>query len=186
MKQVVQSLSPEAIQYLSDDIGFDRVRFAFDGSKASIEVESMLSLLKGMFDSMSVERNQRSRLMRISVEVIQNIVKHGIDQSATDVYILLSSDKSKLQFTSCNVVSNSDKDRISAKFESLVGLDADGLKTAFRQALKDSTIDHKGGAGIGLVDIAYRTGEVPTYDFVPINDTDFCHYILTSKLVDLD
>ena len=48
--------------------------------------------------------------------------------------------------------------------------------------LSSSEFSSKGGAGLGLIEMAKKTGNKLDYDFVPV-DTDFSYFIL-SKTVD--
>lgn len=182
---IINSIDQNVFTELTRKVEFDKVRLSYDGKISSDQVEWFMDILKGFFQVLEIPKSAHSRLMRISIEVIQNIVRHHVVPYGQDTFLILSSSKTHLELTSCNVVNKGCKEVISKNFENLDNLDVKQLRQAFREALVNSTISDKGGAGIGLVDIAYRSGGVPTYSFADIPDTDSAYFLLNVKLMDL-
>jgi hypothetical protein len=61
-------------------------------------------------------------------------------------------------------------------------LDIAEIKNLYKQILNTSEFSEKGGAGLGLIEMAVKTGNKLDFDFVPV-DSDFSYFIL-SKTVD--
>ena len=51
------------------------------------------------------------------------------------------------------------------------------LKQMYMKQIKEGKLSDKGGAGLGLIDIARKTGEKYQYQFLPI-DEKYCFFIL--------
>jgi hypothetical protein len=51
----------------------------------------------------------------------------------------------------------------------------------FKQQIKESSLSDKGGAGLGLIDIAKKTGSKLSYQFKEINEL-VSFFILTSTI----
>ena len=54
--------------------------------------------------------------------------------------------------------------------ERINGLDKDGLKELYKEIIKNTTISDKGGAGLGFVDMARKSGEKLEWSFADMND----------------
>ena len=66
--------------------------------------------------------------------------------------------------------------------ENITGLDPEKIREVYRTMLQDSIIGNKGGAGLGLMEMARKTGNKLDYDFLPLDDK--YSYFILSKTVD--
>ena len=55
-------------------------------------------------------------------------------------------------------------------------MDKDEFKNYYQDVLSNGTLSEKGTAGLGMIDIARKSGNKLEYQFLPINDTNsfFC------------
>ena len=65
--------------------------------------------------------------------------------------------------------------------EKINSLDRDGLKQLYKQQIKEGRLSTKGGAGLGFIDIAKKTGNPLHYSFISIDD-EFSFFIISSKI----
>ena len=65
--------------------------------------------------------------------------------------------------------------------EKINSLDKDGLKMLYKQQIKEGRLSNKGGAGLGFIDIAKKTGNKLYYNFLSIND-EYSFFVFTSKI----
>ena len=68
------------------------------------------------------------------------------------------------------------------KLEQINQLDAKEIREVYRQMLSVAEFTDKGGAGLGLIEMAKKTGNKLDYDFISL-DKDYSYFIL-SKTVD--
>jgi hypothetical protein len=65
--------------------------------------------------------------------------------------------------------------------ETINKLDKDGLKALHQEQMKKGKLSERGGAGLGFIDIARKSGRPLAYNFKPITDqTSF--FILTTQI----
>ena len=72
------------------------------------------------------------------------------------------------------------KDNVAAlrdNLDRINALDKDGLKDLYKDIIKNTTISDKGGAGLGFVDMARKSGEKLEFDF-PETNSDYCFFCL--------
>ena len=161
--------------------GLDRIRLAYDGEITIGNVESILELLNNGFDKWQTAKGS-GRALRIAVEILQNVAKHTLQAGKDNSYVMLFTSDTKLFMVTCNRVSEADKSIIENTFDEVKDFTVDELRDKYRQALAESTFNDKGGAGIGLLDIAYRTKKVPDHSFVRVAKTKSFDFIMKVNL----
>jgi hypothetical protein len=63
------------------------------------------------------------------------------------------------------------------KLDQINGLDKDGLKELYKEIIKNTTISDKGGAGLGFVDMARKSGGKLEFEF-PEMSSEYCFFCL--------
>jgi len=63
------------------------------------------------------------------------------------------------------------------------GMEKEELKAYYKQVLSEGNMSEKGTAGLGMIDIARKSGEKLEYDFLDINDTT-SFFSLTVKIAE--
>jgi len=84
--------------------------------------------------------------------------------------------------TTGNMIATENVEDLKRRLDKVNNLDIKDIKDLYRQILSTTEFSEKGGAGLGLIEMAIKTGNRLDYDFVPINE-DFSYFIL-SKTVD--
>ena len=67
------------------------------------------------------------------------------------------------------------------KIDYINSLDKDELKKFYKETLNNGTMSEKGGGGLGLIDIARRSGQKLQYKIREI-DKDYSFFTLTVKI----
>jgi hypothetical protein len=64
-----------------------------------------------------------------------------------------------------NVVDDTAKNLLMERIDELNGMDAMELKKAYKQTLREGSFSDKGGAGLGLIEIARKSSDKLDYSF---------------------
>jgi hypothetical protein len=117
------------------------------------------------------------------LESLQNIVKHG-DHKGHAVMPLVSYSKTGdgYTITTGNVITEAQSEKLREKLEKVNSLEAIDIKALYRQILETPGFSDKGGAGLGLLEMALKTGNRLDFDFIPLGDG--LSYFVLSKTVD--
>jgi hypothetical protein len=116
------------------------------------------------------------RVFHVMVECLQNIGKHAdpIDESdplTKRGIFLVSKTTDCYSVITGNHIDNNKLPGLKASLESINESDNDTLKEMYKKQIRSSGgLSEKGGAGLGFIDIARKTGEKLKYDFVKIDD----------------
>ena len=133
------------------------------------------------------ESNQVQRkVFNVMVECLQNISKHA-DTFSDDEneerrgIVLVSHGEHSYNVITGNVVKKSKKESLQKSLEHINSLDKEGLSALYKQQIKEGKISEKGGAGLGFIDIAKKSGNKIDYQFKDLSD-EFCFFIIITTI----
>lgn len=146
---------------------------AYDGvlnnetiSKLETEIEA--NILDKNFPKQVVKK-----VFFICVESLQNQLIHGHKDdkgSQHNFFLLAHSDKS-VNIISANLISNPAVEKIKGQIEKINSFDDPAaLKAYYLEHLENNELSDKGGAGLGFITIAMKSGNKITPLFETIND----------------
>lgn len=146
---------------------------AYDGvlnnetiSKLETEIEA--NILDKNFPKQVVKK-----VFFICVESLQNQLIHGHKDdkgSQHNFFLLAHSDKS-VNIISANLITNTSVEKIKGQIEKINSFsDPAALKAYYLEHLENNELSDKGGAGLGFITIAMKSGNKITPLFETIND----------------
>ncbi|EAY24339.1 SiaB family protein kinase [Microscilla marina] len=129
----------------------------------------------------------RRRILNIMIESLQNAVKHARDwyneseiEPENEAIFLLSRRDDKYLLINGNAVKNDVKPFIERKIENINSLSSDKQRKLFRNIIKYGVYGSKGGAGLGFVDMARKSGDLINFDFEEIDEKySYFTYLIT-------
>lgn len=127
------------------------------------------------------------KVFHVMVECLQNISKHAnnsksFNESQKRGIVMVAKSIGKYSIVTGNHIENQKIPELKAVLDNLNILTKEELNLLFKTKLKNNVLSDKGGAGLGFIDIARKTGEKLIFDFVPINET-FSYFILLTTVV---
>ena len=136
--------------------------------------KSVLAMAVRTMDSMGEESSVKRNVFNVMVECLQNIVKHGEGYKIENEYeynavFMIGKKGDEYIIASGNPLENNDIDGLRERLDKVNSLDKDGLKQLYKDIIKNTTISEKGGAGLGFVDMARKSGSKLEYDFVDMD-----------------
>ena len=125
-------------------------------------------------DSSGEESSIKRKVFNVMVECLQNICKHAdseeLGPDEQGAVFMIGKDDGAYVIYSGNFIGNNHIAGLTKKLEHINSLDKDGLKAYYKDLIKSAEISEKGGAGLGFVDIARKSGSKLEYDFQKTND----------------
>lgn len=168
----VKSISSIYDEMLSN--GFSLVYFG----EFSHEITKMFtSMAESDMEKNSEERSVQRRVYHVMVETLQNMNKHSDDLKddarvgggmfiigkKNDVYYVITSNKVKREH----------KENLETALNTVNNATLEELKDMYKKQIKEGRISEKGGAGLGLIDIARKTEEPLEYQFLQLDQDNF-------------
>jgi hypothetical protein len=168
---------------IHDKMRKERLLFVYRGEITDRNSLPLLTLLETEMMDDSYGFVGRKRLFMYVLESLQNIVKHG-DHSGHGGMSIVAYSKTDdgYTITTGNIIASDHVNDLKKRLDRVNRLGINEIKNLYRQILDSSEFSKKGGAGLGLIEMAMKTGSMLDYDFVPV-DKNFSYFIL-SKTVD--
>jgi len=69
-----------------------------------------------------------------------------------------------------NYITNANAEVLKEKLDKINSLGAEELKAYYKEVLNNGMMSEKGGGGLGMIDIARKSGKKLDYDFQAVDD----------------
>lgn len=146
------------------------------GDFTSAYIDSVLVDVESKLDEEVNIDNVRKKVFHIFVECIQNLYHHveqidGLEHlfgSRKMGAILLVRDGSFFRVTTGNFVSKDKEEMLRDRIEVLNSMTEAEVKALYRETINNMEFSKKGGAGIGMIDMARKTGNKLKYNFYEV------------------
>lgn len=154
----------------------------YQGNFTQETTKSILAMAERNLDSSGEDSSIKRKVFNVMVEALQNIVKHsdevleGETRSHASIF-LIGRESNRYTIMSGNPIRKVNIPRLKGNLERINELDKEGLKYLYKEIIKSTTISEKGGAGLGFVDMARKSGEKLDFDF-PDMSKDYCFFCL--------
>lgn len=181
MTEYLLNLNIPAIENIAGKRKLKTINMAYDGHVTAKSIESMLDLIRQALEDAGV-LTHIGKSLRIAVEILQNISKHSIQGDSNNAKVLLYQTSEGIILAASNRITKNDRKRIEDIFEVISTIPEGEYKSHFRKALSNSCLCEKGGAGIGLLDIVYRSGQIPFYTFTETDSSEDSIFLIKTKL----
>lgn len=156
----------------------NKVVLSFKGDVTSELMSSILQIIEQRMDDMNEAPRLRKKVYNVLVECLQNLYHHidevpsetaknGADRSAI---FMVSLNPKGYSITTGNYILSDRKPRFEERLDRINSLDREELKQLYKDVLNSDVRSDKGGGGLGMIDIARKTGNKLNYDFAPLND----------------
>lgn len=165
----------------------DKISFIYQGDFSDEMTDKILDLSEYNIESRKEVIKLKRKVSFLLAESFQNIVRHGIDEEdepgsadSKGIFITRHIDPSFF-ITSGNLVQNDKIEQIKSMLEKVNSLNKDQLKELYVNIINTEELSSKGGAGVGMIAMARKSGQKLEYDFEPYNK-DLSFYYMQIKL----
>ncbi|MCQ2974964.1 MAG: SiaB family protein kinase [Bacteroidales bacterium] len=128
-------------------------------------------------ESSNEQKQVRRRVHHSLVEILQNMQKHSTEFqtefSLVNGLFMIGRKDGVYYIMTANKVSKNDIEHLSKALECVNNATKEELNAMYKKQLREGKISDRGGAGLGLIDIARKTDGKLEYLFIPVNGTDY-------------
>lgn len=128
-------------------------------------------------ESFNEQKHIRRRVHHSLVEILQNMQKHSTEfQSEFNLVngLFMIGRKDGIYYImTANKVTEADVEPLTKAIESVNNATEEELNAMHKKQLREGKISERGGAGLGLIDIARKTDGKIEYLFIPVNGTKY-------------
>lgn len=128
----------------------------------------------------------KKKVFNVMVECLQNICKYAdfVEKPITTVQdgiFMIGKNEEGYFLLSGNFINNSSQEGLEYKIKEVNSHDKEGLKKLYKDRLSTTELHDKGGAGLGLIDIARKSGQKIDYLFENV-DERISFYSISTKI----
>ena len=165
----------------------NNINLAYEGEITHEITKAFTSLTENNMIRDEDYSSVQKKVFHVMVECLQNISKHADNQfnfvSSKDGrgIFLVSKDDKEYNVTTGNVVKNEKIEELREMLEHINRLSREELNKLYKLKIREGRLSEKGGAGLGFIDIARKTGQKLIYSFIKIDD-EKSFFVLTSTI----
>ncbi len=179
------------IQDYYSELNDGEVLLAYKGSISSELINNVLDTVESKLQDFKEHSKIRKKIYNVLVESLQNLYHH-IDDLPKEYekefderfgILVVSRDGEKYKISTGNFIRNDHIKKLEEKIKKINTLSKEELKEMYKYILNHQKLSIKGGGGLGLVDIARKTGNKLDYRFQVFND-EYNFFILSVYISD--
>ena len=140
-------------------------------------IEQLLRQAKNKLAELEIKIGLRKKVINVLIECMENIYKYTKLNTGGEYAnisfvsrVVLESTGGRFLISAGNTILNSDIEKLKGKIDKVNGLDKDGLQAYYEEIINNGEISDKGGGGLGIIDIAIRSGNPIEYRFTREDD----------------
>jgi hypothetical protein len=154
------------------------VLLSYQGSITSDLITNVLDVIETKLDDVDASSAVKKKVYNVLVESLQNLYHH-IDDLPDEMkneyeskfaILVVSKVKENYRISTGNFVKSSKVKQLKEKIDKINSLSKDELKDMYKFVLNHQKLSAKGGGGLGLIDIAKKTGNKLDYLFQNYNN----------------
>ncbi len=163
----------------------DNLEYTYRGVFTSSITDTILSLAETNLNNAEETRKMKKRVYFIMVEGLQNITRHQSENLDNHVsmypglFVLQRNGNDGYSVTTGNLIVKKDKEFLGQQIEKINQFSAEELKQYSLEILDQGQLSGKGGAGLGLIEIARKSGNKLHYAFKDVNEEYAFFYMNT-------
>lgn len=164
-----------------------KVKLVYEGEITHQITKALTALAESQMISDDESTVTQKKVFHILVECLQNISKHGESINNNNdkrlgkgVFLIIKNDNN-YTVISGNVISNNKIQSLKDLIDTINNSSKENLKEMYKTQIKEGRISEKGGAGLGLIDMARKSGNSLEYQFIEIN-SNYSFFVISSSI----
>jgi len=167
------------------ELNNSNVIHSYKGTISGDLITGLLNTVESKLESTNEKSKTKKKVYNVLVEALQNLYHHveenpDIDELTDKKFamFLLSKSGENYKITTGNFVKCEKSKLLKDRMEQINHLSQDELKILYKLILNNEEFSDKGGGGLGMIDIARKTGNKLEYEFYLYNE-EYYFFCLT-------
>lgn len=147
--------------------------FSYLGCLTHHELNHILKSLELLLTNNYGSRGLRKKLFNLLIEITQNLYNYLNNPSLEDhntVFVFMTESQNTYKIITGNYLLNTEVAGIKTRIEMINSLNNEELRELYRNILDIGLVSTGGGAGLGFVDLARKSGRKLSYRFEEVDD----------------
>jgi len=172
------------LKSLSNAIYKDALTLAYAGRFSDSLTDKIIGMAEIYIESDQELSKLRKKTSFLVAECFQNVVRHStkdteqVQNPAGKESFLIRFYDCKVFIASQNTLANKEVDALKRKLDEVNQYNKEELKSLYRESLEKGELTEKGGAGLGLIEMARKTGNKLHYSFMSVDEHTSAFYLM--------
>ena len=171
-------VSNSSVYELLHKMDAENVVLAYKGEINSELLEAVYGMMGKHMEEQIISPDKSKKFFHVLIESLQNVFHHQVtvpiqvresDVSVTG-FIVTKEGENIYSIVTGNYMLNENIDKLKNKLDEVNSLSPEALRSHYQQALAGSEFSEKGGAGLGIIEMARKSGNKLDYEFTKVND----------------
>lgn len=165
----------------------EKVLVSFNGLLSQEQVSKLESEVETKINEEGIPKGPLKKIFFISVETLQNMLIHGNrdTEGKQHNFFILAKNGVKTTMTSANLVQNKNIEGLEKQISKINSFgEAAELKQYYMEHLENNQLSEKGGAGLGFITIAMKSGNKLVYGFEKISDNESLFWLTSTVSIE--
>lgn len=149
--------------------------YEYNGLLSFDIIEDILHESKSRLDELNYELVVKKRVYSVLVECLENTYKHNKqtrkNQDHEQVELVINNTENNFVINISNYVDKKNLSELTSKIEKVNSLNLPELNKHYLEAISKARISDKGGAGLGIIEIARNSRQKIMYNIINENGT---------------
>jgi len=167
----------------------NNIIFVYQGEVTADLVSSILQMMENKLDGDGEDKKIKKKVFNVMVECLQNVYHHldtlevtsNDDVNDRTALLMIGKEENDYYVITGNHILNDRVDNVRERLEKVNNCNRDELKSLYQSILNEGSLSEKGTAGLGMIDIARKSGQKLGYDFHPVNE-QYSFFSLEAKV----
>jgi hypothetical protein len=169
----------QRIYDLYDALEKQRILLSFKGDLSPDLVTALLGIVERKMEHIEPDGKARKRVFNVVMECLQNLYHHNkkptVDEGShaevnePNGVVMIAQMKDGYSVLTGNFMAGADVERMKEHLDKINAMAPDELRELYRSTLNNGLYGQHGGGGLGMIDIARKSGGKLEYGFVPFD-----------------
>lgn len=163
---------------LYDELEKQRIMLSFKGNLSPELITALLGLVERKMELIETDARMRKRVFNVAMECLQNLYHHNagsvlpVSTDERQGVIMIAHGEKGYSVLTGNFMASDEVHTLKAHLDRVNGCEPDELRDLYKETLNDGRFGKAGGGGLGLIDIARKSGRKLEYGFVPLDEAN--------------
>ncbi|MCD6202052.1 MAG: SiaB family protein kinase [Bacteroidales bacterium] len=163
------------------------IQLVYHGKLTSEKADALINIFEHLLSQNEARLKIQKRAFYILVEALQNVIRHQAKPESSQIRskgtLTFQYMDGQFLFTLKNLIETTHIKALKEKIDTLNRMSREELNKHYKKILKNDVLSEKGGAGLGLIEIARKSENLLQYDFREV-DEKYSYFYLNMLVTD--
>lgn len=164
------------------------IMLSFKGEVTSDLLTSILQIMETKMETLDEPPKIKKKVYNILVECLQNLYHHideddkqTVQNEKSALFMIRKNEDGEYSIMTGNYMALENMEIMKSRLDRINSMDKEELKVYYKEVLNNGEMSAKGGGGLGMIDIARKSGKKLEYNFADVDDR-FTFFSLNVKI----